>query len=238
MKNNNKQSFKAYWTNRFILIFGEVLSTEKHRHHAIQVSMNSVGKATVECGDHSHTGDFVIIESGKEHSVVNDDVSIVLLINSESIEAERIRMFLDNKECISIDDVDSNIKESIIQAWHEDLSLKDVNNIYFNLLDLILGEKTVKSPLLDVRVSEAINIINNLEISAITPSEIAKKVFLSESRFQHLFKQNVGVSLSKYLLWQKTLHGIEGIISGMTITEAALAAGFSDGAHFSLDFGS
>lgn len=65
---------------------------------------------------------------------------------------------------------------------------------------------------------------------------LAAQVHLSESRFTHLFRQQTGLPLSRYLLWTRLLDGVAAVAEGDSLTEAAHRAGFADLAHMSRTF--
>lgn len=65
---------------------------------------------------------------------------------------------------------------------------------------------------------------------------LAAQVHLSESRFTHLFRQQTGLPLSRYLLWTRLLEGVAAVAEGDSLTEAAHRAGFADLAHMSRTF--
>jgi AraC-like DNA-binding protein len=54
---------------------------------------------------------------------------------------------------------------------------------------------------------------------------------LSESRLQHLFRDQVGVPIRRYLLWHRYLTAMSLLADGASATHAAHAAGFADSAH-------
>lgn len=59
---------------------------------------------------------------------------------------------------------------------------------------------------------------------------------LSTSRFQHVFRDAVGVPFRRYRMWAR-MGRVAGVLStGGNLTEAALEAGFSSSAHFSAAF--
>nr|WP_242846410.1 helix-turn-helix transcriptional regulator [Clostridium botulinum] len=62
--------------------------------------------------------------------------------------------------------------------------------------------------------------------------ELAKKVFLSRSRLTHLFKEETKISLNSFLIILKISKSYEYILSGKTITEACIKAGFYSPSHF------
>jgi AraC family transcriptional regulator len=61
-------------------------------------------------------------------------------------------------------------------------------------------------------------------------------VHLSTSRFTHLFRQQTGLSLTRYLLWTRLLTAVAVIAQGANTTAAAHQAGFADLAHMSRTF--
>ena len=66
----------------------------------------------------------------------------------------------------------------------------------------------------------------------ITCRDVANHIFLSEGRFSHLFKEQVGMTFSAYLIYQRMMKTYTEIINGKSITEASIEAGFSSSTHF------
>lgn len=86
----------------------------------------------------------------------------------------------------------------------------------------------------DSRIKAALDIIaGDLGADA---AMLAGKVHLSPSRFTHLFRQQTGMSVSRYLLWGRLLAAIEAVARGASMTAAAHQAGFADLAHMSRTF--
>jgi len=69
-----------------------------------------------------------------------------------------------------------------------------------------------------------------------TGEELAARVHLSTSRFTHLFRQQTGLSLTRYLLWSRLLTAVAVVAQGANTTAAAHQAGFADLAHMSRTF--
>jgi len=64
----------------------------------------------------------------------------------------------------------------------------------------------------------------------------ADKACLSSTRFAHLFKDQVGLPFSRYMLWRKLTRAMVAIASEGTIAAAAHAADFADAAHLTRTF--
>ena len=59
---------------------------------------------------------------------------------------------------------------------------------------------------------------------------------LSQSRFMHAFTESVGVPPRPYILWLRLQRAACDLMSGVSVTEAAHSAGFSDAAHLTRTF--
>lgn len=59
---------------------------------------------------------------------------------------------------------------------------------------------------------------------------------LSDSRFRRRFRDHAGMPLLPFLRWRRMLTAMSRILSGQTLTDAAIAAGFADVAHFNRTF--
>jgi AraC-like DNA-binding protein len=67
-------------------------------------------------------------------------------------------------------------------------------------------------------------------------ARVAAGASLSPSRLAHLFRDEMGLPVRRYLLWLRLRDALVELARGTSITEAAHAAGFADGAHFSRTF--
>ena len=70
----------------------------------------------------------------------------------------------------------------------------------------------------------------------VTVSELASSVSLSPSRVEHLFNEQVGIPISRYLLWRRLHYALNMFQANRTLTEVAHDAGFADSAHLSRTF--
>ena len=88
----------------------------------------------------------------------------------------------------------------------------------------------------DPRINKALEWIAAHRDTPPTSALLASRVHLSESRFTHLFRQQTGLSLSRYLLWLRLFEGVAAVARGDNMTSAAHRAGFADLAHMSRTF--
>jgi AraC family transcriptional regulator len=84
---------------------------------------------------------------------------------------------------------------------------------------------------MDPRISRALDIIRQQHARSVPLEEAARSVFLSPTRFAHLFKDEVGLPFRRYMLWRKLNRAMAEFGRGSNLTDSAHAAGFSDSAH-------
>lgn len=82
------------------------------------------------------------------------------------------------------------------------------------------------------RIVRALAWLNEHIREPVTLDQAAAAVFLSPSRFRHLFVEEMGMGLRPWLLWRRFMRTWGMIMEGATISRAAHEAGFADAAHF------
>jgi AraC-like DNA-binding protein len=65
----------------------------------------------------------------------------------------------------------------------------------------------------------------------VSSRELAAEAGLSESRFLHLFRDELGTSLRRYRLWVRLVHAGTAVAAGKKLTTAAVEAGFASPSH-------
>jgi AraC-like DNA-binding protein len=70
----------------------------------------------------------------------------------------------------------------------------------------------------------------------ISITELAKQSGLSTRQLRHRFTEELGINPSAYLRWRRLRRALTAIQDGASLTQAAMAGGFADGAHFSRVF--
>lgn len=95
-----------------------------------------------------------------------------------------------------------------------------------DLLVPLLGEP----PPLDPRVQRLMALLED-DPGACT-EQMVEVACLSRDRLSHLFSQQLGISLRKYVQTMKIHAAARFFGSGLSLTEIAAAAGFADSAHF------
>ena len=84
---------------------------------------------------------------------------------------------------------------------------------------------------MDPRIAAAARTIRDDPAAAISSRELAAAAALSESRFQHLFRDELGTSVRRYRLWVRLTHAGTALAAGDNLTTAAMKAGFASPSH-------
>jgi transcriptional regulator GlxA family with amidase domain len=89
---------------------------------------------------------------------------------------------------------------------------------------------------LDPRVVAAVRLLRAREGSRRSLASVAAAVGMSPRRFRQLFFEQLGISGRRYVLWLRIQDAVTAVGGGASLTEAAHAAGFADGAHLGRTF--
>lgn len=104
------------------------------------------------------------------------------------------------------------------------------------LLEKSLNPDGLQYPPADPRIELVVQRIQQQVAQNLSAEELALAVNLSVSRLVELFREQVGVPIRRYRQWHRLFVTFTGVNRGQSLTDAAIAAGFTDSAHFSHTF--
>lgn len=208
-----------------------------HAHHAIQIVIAVEGEVGIRGGHGAwRKGSGVVVKPDVVHSYDgNGAVGAMLFVDPESPEGAWLRSSL--REAITL------VPPSRLAACAGELrrfreapldSLPIATLMRHCVEALSAGAPPGRR--LDPRVMRVLDAIRAADDLRISVEDAAAMVFLSPSRFAHLFKQQVGLPFRRYMLWRKLVRAILAIGREPTVTAAAHAAGFADAAHLTRTF--
>jgi len=226
-----------------ILIIGREVQAKHHRHHALQVSL-ALGEPfqlqwESSAGAVQH-GEFTgaIIAPDRQHSLDGKDgTQALLLIDPEHTCAQQLaEIWLKDEPVVPLPtELTAPLIKHLTAEPRADSQILEPINPVTELLSALLPKGSGLAQI-DNRVRAALDYLQSQPIKNIAASEVAEAVHLSESRLAHLFKQQVGIPVRRYLMWLRLMDAIEYAFAGNTLTHAAAHAGFSDSAHFTRTF--
>jgi AraC-like DNA-binding protein len=216
------------------LFFGYLPNIEKHTHHALQIEIGLYKTFEVHHGKEKLTCRSALIPPDTVHQI-NDcnDIQVVIYIEPESILGRKLRRLYEQGV---IKELDFNFVKPFIedlQRFSEKIhDCHEAELLLVPILEALSGENLSLYEL-DERIKKVIDICKTSPGKKIPTKVLAKKVGLSEGRLIHLFKDQVGVSIRRYLLWERLSDALKHLFKGGSFTEAAHQAGFADSAHLS-----
>jgi AraC-like DNA-binding protein len=203
-----------------------------HAHHYVQYGLSkseSFKLSSKEWLNSKQVSSF-IVPGDIPHQVELDGSEKVLMV---WLDPEfSIKRSMSDSQVIktSLGDLESDLKPFTEQTLNCDTARQ--------IRELITGWPSAGSmDKLDDRITESINWIKeHLSDQTITVEQLAETVYLSPSRLMHLFPEQIGIPIRKYILWQRLRHALLKLAIGKSITEAAYSAGFTDSPHMNRAF--
>lgn len=89
---------------------------------------------------------------------------------------------------------------------------------------------------IDPRVAKVVQLIKDSVAENRPVETLAQQVNLSVPRLAELFRQQIGIPIRRYRQWHRLYVTAIDVAQGRTITDAAIAAGFTDSSHFTHTF--
>lgn len=216
-----------------VAVQGPVSDNIAHRHHALQIVAGLQGP----------------FELMAENKVLTYRAAVVAPDVSHRLDAANCLLFLLEPE--------SHLAVDLRERWLSGKSIADISDILSDSAsDAIRGAPLTKETLsgffsevssiacfrrhLEPRVKQVIIWIDGMAASGNLPgvslSGALDIACLSESRFLHLFSEQVGIPWRRYILWRRLLGAVAHAAGGHSLTESAHFAAFADAAHFSKTF--
>jgi AraC family transcriptional regulator len=208
-------------------------STGFHGHHAIQITLALEGQVGFRRpGEAWATYRGCVVDSDVEHQFAPLGALVaILFVDPESREGNWLRRSLPTPITAIPEDRLGDPLLSLRDLWDNPPDGDETARIiHWIVRRLSAGPPPAHA--LDPRIARAVEVIRGMDTSRITLDEVARAVFLSPSRFAHLFSEEIGVAFRRYVLWRRLMRAILAVGAGKTLSSAAHETGFSDAAHF------
>ena len=225
------------WEGGFLLTARAQGVVPAHAHHAIQIVIALDGCVAIRGRD----GDWrecagVVVRPDAEHSFdCNGAHGVMLFVDPESSEgawlSASLRADITEVPAARLAGVRGTVRAFADQP-------DDVLDAGALVRGAVLGLRPGAVPhrRLDGRVTKVLEAIRSSDDLRISLDAAASTACLSSTRFAHLFKAQVGLPFSRYMLWRKLTRAMVAIGSEGTIAAAAHAADFADAAHLTRTF--
>lgn len=207
------------------LFIGGLPTTRLHAHAAPVLLIGLSGPIRLQFANgQQETCHSALVDAGTEHALdCRGETVASLYLEPDAPETLTLRAGPLKNNPVVFDVLPSNRRhkrlESQLQAF---------------ALDALL-HKTVhgQRALMDERISRSLPLLRQGDDHLVSRGSLAQRVHLSESRFNHLFRAEMGISFRRYRSWSRLRSALFHVTSTPSLTQAALAAGLHDSAHFS-----
>ncbi len=225
------------WEGGFLLIGRAQGVVSAHAHHAIQVVIALDGCIAIAGGEGEwHEARGVIVRSDAEHSFdCNGALGVMVFVDPESSEGVWLSTSLRQDITVVPDSrLDPIVAELRSFAEQPD----DASDLAALVRGCIHGLRPGLAPTrrLDRRVTAVLDAIRSSDDLRMSLDQASDVACLSSTRFAHVFKEQVGLPFSRYMLWRKLTRAMVAVASEGTIAAAAHAADFADAAHLTRTF--
>ena len=230
------------WLKPGILaVYGVSLDASEHGHYAIQVGWPRTGSSCRGSGRPWERP--FIITSGVPHELQMEE-GWVLLIEPQTWLGEKLEQHVDNDPSGALE----------APPARSPLMSEDSDDLVAGLMSLFqqngmrecflrqLQAPSLPGKIAHPRIRQLLGELDKclpgvcLKPPQWRASTVAASLALSESRFLHLFREQMGIAWRPYLLWRRMLCAVGVLTMNGTASEAAHTAGFSDSSHLSRTF--
>lgn len=227
-----------YFFHYNVLFLGKSTDTGVHRHHLVQINVSLGAPFRFKHDNLWYETHALILDADQDHQLdTGDNWIAIFLLDSESEAARLIRQNYLRDTALRIMDA------TLLAQYLPDLkgiignSLASTDaEILFNRIIAGLVSKDKPGIQINEKIQRIIEKIGNLHEKKASIHELAESIGVSESRLMHLFSEEVGIPIRQYLLWYRLRDALRLITTGISFTDAAHEAGFSDSAHLSRTF--
>lgn len=233
----DQKSTAPPWTGRLVLAPGLVLylgsggSADRHVHHAVQFVWADHGKAVVTLADGRMEVGATLVPARVAHALQANGHQLALML----VDAHGARGTELDRRAHELLGEDLSTRLSHVPFPPLDLSLAAAESWCRDVL-LALGVESTDIEAPSRTTRRAIAYIEQALDGVPRIADAAAFASTSSSRLSHRFSDEVGLPFRRFILWTRIKRAVEVARRGGDLTEAALAAGFSDAAHLSRTF--
>jgi len=206
-----------------------------HAHYAIQIAFGTEPGIRFRASDREEWAayDGVVIQSRQPHAMDATVVpgNVVIFVEPETNEGRALTELYSQHGILAMpNEVAARAAALMFSVYRDqrtapaliDAARRVIQDLTHGVLPTVVS---------DERILRATAYIQQHLSEPLTLEQVASEVFLSPSRFRHLFVEQTGLALRPYILWRRFLRVWELLMAGESLSSAAHMAGFADAAH-------
>lgn len=226
----------VYFGSDHVSFLTNKVDADNHSHNYIQITIGLEEDVAITVEGVAYQASGLILHSNIVHELQgHGQWQWYMLINPESAFGEHLKGTYLQHSPIYV--LTSNQVGELQQLANQHLfSLQhatEYDRIWNRCKHILELTDDKLPPVHDERVHHIMQALESISLPQLTVKTLSKKVFLSESRLSHLFKDKIGISLASYIVHHKLEHAFHAVFNGKSMTDAAMEAGFNSPSHFS-----
>jgi AraC-like DNA-binding protein len=217
-----------------MIVWGPGYASSLHAHHCLQLVMALSGKLQARGGSKQKwmRCDAVLVKPDATHEIVARTSSVLIASVESDSELGAALAGLLKRDM-------TYFSKREVEDWRAQLGdpeALEATRVEAWIRRSLLRGRT--SPRLHPRVRRVLHFLRAelADHEKLSLEGLARVAGLSPSRLAHVFTASVGVPLRPYVLWLRLQLACGELMRGVSKTEAAHYAGFSDAAHMSRTF--
>lgn len=220
-----------------VAFLGRGLSNEPHKHFSASVTIAIEGQLRVRRDVNApwiETSGLAAAPNVSQQLDGQDAYFINLQVDPETTAFARLAERLWKQADHVVFDADelADLRIALAQAAH---AASPGIAIWKATVDALGGPDTGPRAY-DPRIAQVLSLLKASIPEAPSAQHLGEQVGLSEGRLIHLFSEQVGVPLRRYVLWLRLRHVVFCLAIGKNLTDAAHEAGFADSPHLTRVF--
>lgn len=230
-----RESAVFVWTDRALFV-GDRSETSLHSHHAIELclSLDDLGiDMSAPNGPDLRCVPGAMVRAGADHQLnIPGPKVAVLYVDPQSGIASSLHDWLGDDEIRALPaEVTRALRSSFRDLLESPGSgLPQAASACSALIAPLADEAPRAS--VHWRVRRAMEQLDAQLDAPPRLEALAAEIDISPSRLRHMFKEQTGLPISRYVLWMRLRAALLQALDGASMTESAQRAGFSDAAHF------
>lgn len=224
---------ELFLSTGMILFLGRYVSSAPHRHFTASVTVSLEGPIryrTSEDAPWCETQGF----AARSNAAIECDTGEALVINFQ-LDPEKAdvtaldALDFDGREVVSLPEA---VVQPLVAELRRLCAEPRVKGHALRRATLnAIHSEPVRARCFDPRIARVLARLKDSQPEILTSAELAQEVGLSEGRLIHLFAEQLGVPLRRYVLSLRLRRMLFFLSVGQTLTDAAQESGFSDSAH-------
>lgn len=216
-----------YEADNHLLICTKNTDPELHSHSAAHIIISLDDDIEIITTNERIKCKGILIPSRTFHTAnTNKNKVLIFMFDNTTNVSNRIKSL----ELLSDEIVDQIVKSYYFFNKNDKSELG--YRLFINQITKSINIEVPQNRVRNQRILDALKYIQSNLDEQLNCKDVANFICLSEGRFSHLFKEQMGMTFSAYIIYQRIIKTYTGIINGKSITEASIDAGFSSSSHF------